>query len=231
MEGFTYVNIFATKGIEYLIIISVLLLFIPFWKSLVIPAKAIYRAAGKIIPAISEWFRTPLEGIFYHQGHCWALPEKNNVVKVGIDDFAQKLVGQINAVKTPKVGATLTQGERGWALKVGSKYIDMLSPVNGKVVAINEKVLNSPNSINNDPYGEGWLAKVQVPKVSSTLSNLLSGNLAQKWMEGVREKLFSRMDYNLGTVSQDGGVPVNGIARSLDKDKWDELVRDFFLTP
>jgi hypothetical protein len=48
-------------------------------------------------------------------------------------------------------------------------------------------------------------------------------------MEGVKENLFSRMNYNLGAVSQDGGVPVDGIARNLDRERWDEIAREFLL--
>jgi hypothetical protein len=72
--------------------------------------------------------------------------------------------------------------------------------------------------------------KVQAPKVSANLKNLLSGELARKWMEGVRESLLTRMNYNLGAVSQDGGVPVDGIARSIDREHWDEIVKEFLLT-
>jgi hypothetical protein len=71
--------------------------------------------------------------------------------------------------------------------------------------------------------------KVQAPKISSNLKNLLSGGLARKWMEGVRETLLARMNYKLGAVSQDGGVLVDGIARNLDQERWDEIVKEFFL--
>jgi len=229
MESFTYVDIFATKGIEYLLVISALLLFIPFWRMVSRPAAAIYEAAEGIIPAISGWFHLPEEKIYYHQGHSWAMPEGDGLVKVGIDDFAQKLVGRIDAIQFPRVGSQVTQGEKGWSLLTGEKSIDMLSPVDGKVVAINENLLSSPGSISKDPYGQAWLMEVQAPKISANLKNLLSGGLARKWMEGVQENLLTRMDYNLGAVSQDGGVPVDGIARSLDQERWDEIVREYFL--
>jgi glycine cleavage system H lipoate-binding protein len=229
MEGFTYVDIFATKGIEYLLVISFLLLFTFFWRMLNRPANAIYEAAGSVVPALSEWFHFPDEKVYYHQGHSWAMPESGNVVRVGIDDFAQKLVGKIDSITLPKVGSQVTQGEKAWSLLVGSKSIDMLSPVDGKIVDINEGLLNSPEGINRDPYGQSWLMKVQSPKISANLKNLLSGKLAKRWMEGVRENLLSRMNYNLGTVYQDGGVPVDGIARNLDRKEWDEIVKEFFL--
>jgi glycine cleavage system H protein len=228
MEGFTYVDIFATKGIEYLLVISVLLLFIPFWRMVSRPATAIYEAEN-IVPAIGEWFHLPEGDVYYHQGHSWAIPESGDVVRVGIDDFAQKLVGKIDAIKFPQIGSQVAQGEKAWSLLVGSKSIDMLSPVDGKIVDINESLLSSPESISKDPYGQSWLMKVQVPKISANLKNLLSGGLARKWMEGVREKLLARMNYNLGAVSQDGGVPVNGIARNLDREGWDEIAKEYFL--
>lgn len=230
MEGFTYVDIFATKGIEYLLVISALLLFIPFWRMVSRPATAIFEAAKGIIPAVGGWFHLPEEKIYYHQGHSWAMPEDDGLVKVGIDDFAQKLVGRIDAIQFPQVGSQVSQGEKGWSLLAGEKSIDMLSPVDGKIIAINENLLSSPGSVSKDPYGQSWLMKVQAPKISANLKNLLSGGLARKWMEGVQENLLARMDYNLGAVSQDGGVPVDGIARNIDRERWDEIVKEFLLS-
>lgn len=228
MDNFSYVDPYAAKGLEYLLAIVFLLTLIPFWRLLSRPARAVSGAVRSIVPAIAEWFHLP-EGFYYHQGHSWAMPEGNNVVKVGIDDFAQKLVGKINTVNLPKVGADVAQGERAWELVVDSKSIDMLSPVNGKVLAVNEKVIQSPESLSTDPYGDAWLLKVQVPKGSSNLKNLLTGKIAQRWMEEVRENLLGRMNYNLGAVYQDGGLPVDGMAKNLDQDNWDELAREFFL--
>ena len=113
-------------------------------------------------------------------------------------------------------------------MEADSKKIDMLSPVDGKVVAINEKILNSPEGINQEPYAT-WLMEVESPKFSANKKQLLSGTLAAKWMEEVRENLLSRMSPNLGLVYQDGGLLVDGMARSLDKDKWDDIAREFFL--
>jgi glycine cleavage system H protein len=228
MEGFTYVDIFATKGVEYLLVIAALLLFIPFWRMVSRPQTAMYEAGESISPAISSWFHLP-ERLYYHQGHSWAMPEEGDLVRVGIDDFAQKLVGKIDAIQLPPVGTRVAQGEKGWSLFAGSKSIDMLSPVDGQVVGINEGLLNSPGNIGKDPYGQSWLMTIQAPRVSANLKNLLSGGLAGKWMEGVRENLLSRMNYNLGAVSQDGGVPVDGIARNLDREQWDTIVKEFFL--
>jgi glycine cleavage system H lipoate-binding protein len=157
------------------------------------------------------------------------MPESGDVVKVGMDDFAQKLVGKIDGIQFPQVGSRVRQGEKGWSLLAASKSIDMLSPVDGEIVEINKSLLSSPESIGKDPYGQSWLMKVKTPKISVNLKNLLSGALARKWMDGVRESLLARMNYNLGVVSQDGGVLVDGIAKNLDRERWDEIAREYFL--
>ncbi|MBW6485402.1 MAG: glycine cleavage system protein H [Syntrophobacterales bacterium] len=229
MEGFTYVDIFATKGIEYLVIIAVLATFVVFWNFLKGPAEAVYQGVANAVSAIGNWFSMPAQGMFFHQGHSWAALEEGNIMKVGMDDFAQKMLGKIDSINLPQVGAEVAQGEKGWSVQVGSKLIDMLSPVDGKIVAVNEALLKSPAGVNSDPYGQSWLIKVQSPRVSSNLKNLLTGDLAIKWMDGVRDSLLTRGNYNLGALSQDGGVPVDGIARNMDPENWDKLVKDFFL--
>lgn len=232
MEGFSYVDIFATKHIEYLLVIGFLLIFVVFWRFLSRPAKRAFEAAEKFVPVINEWFSLP-EEIYYHLGHSWAAPEGRtpegkNLVKVGVNDFAQRLVGKIDAIQLPGIGSTIQQGDKGWTLDIDSKKIDMLSPVDGRVVAINEKIVGSPGDINKYPY-VSWLMKVESPNFSANKKQLLSGSFAEKWMEEVRENLLSRMSYNLGLVYQDGGLLVDGMARSLDQDKWDEIVKEFFL--
>jgi hypothetical protein len=104
----------------------------------------------------------------------------------------------------------------------------MLSPVDGKVMAINDKIVNSPENVNKYPY-VSWLMEVESPRFSVNKKQLLSGTMAKKWMEEIRENLLSKMSNNLGLVYQDGGMLVDGMARSLDKEHWDEIAKEFFL--
>lgn len=224
-------TMYSVKAVEYLIAVAYLVLFIPFWRFLnaepvVEPATA--EAPGWIGQMV-EWFRVP-EHLFYHPGHAWARVAGGDLVTVGIDDFAQKLVGQVEHAALPPIGARVSQGERGWTLGSDSKSIDMLSPVDGTVVAVNERVLAQPEILGHDPYGDGWLMKVRAPRVKANVNQLLSGTLARRWMEEACDGLRTLMSPELGRAYQDGGVPVQGMARSLDPVGWDELARKFLLT-
>ena len=106
-------------------------------------------------------------------------PNRERLVKVGLDDFAQKLIGKVDAIDLPAVGSRLTQGDKGWSLMVDSAEIPMLSPVDGEVVAVNQEVLRSPEILSRDPYGAGWLLKVKSDRLAADTRNLLSGKMAR----------------------------------------------------
>ena len=229
MNGNQYVDIFATKGIEYLFVMGFLLTLIVFWRFLNRPSVRAGSGVNAIPPEALPWFRI-VDGVYFHQGHSWAAPAENDLIRVGIDDFAQKLIGPIDALEAPPEGATVEQGDIGWRLRAGSKSIPLLSPVNGKVLAVNEDVMNSPHLINQDPYGKGWLLLIESSKKKSTLSNLLSGRLATFWMEETIDALRRRIEGSLGPLLQDGGVPISGFARTLSPESWEEIASEFFRT-
>jgi glycine cleavage system H lipoate-binding protein len=227
MEGIRYIDIYATKGFEYLIAIAFLIASVLICRYLYWPRKT--GAGARIAPEYTAWFRVP-EGLFYHQGHGWLRPEPGSIGVVGLDDFARKLIGKVDAVELPAVGSRLAQGEKGWSLVVGSTPVSMLSPVDGEVVAVNQEVLRSPEILRQDPYGKGWLLKVKSPRITADTKNLLSGKLARAWMENALEKLHPIGPENVGPVLADGGFPVDGIARALGGDKWADLARSHLLT-
>jgi glycine cleavage system H lipoate-binding protein len=224
-------ELFATKGIEYIIVIGYLLFLVPVGLVLsragVGPALA--GTAARVGQAIRSWFHVP-EGYHFHPGHSWAIPDGEDILKVGIDDFAQKLLGKLDAVVLPEPGARVESGEAGWQVDVDARRFDMLCPVRGEVVAVNEELLKSPQLVSDDPYGRGWLMKVRVPRMRTALRNLMSGSLVGIWIDETMDALQQRMHGSLGVVLQDGGLPVSGFARELSPEAWDEIVEEFLLT-
>jgi glycine cleavage system H lipoate-binding protein len=213
-----FADLFATKGIEYLLVIGFLVALVVYIRFLGGTSRAGLVASG--LPATAgptRWFRLD-PGLFYHQGH---------VVTVGLDDFAQKLVGRPAALVLPPVGTRLSQGRRAWGLTAGGKTVDMLSPVDGEVVEVNCSALDNPGLINEDPYGQGWLLKVRAPSWIANRMSLLSGKLAGAWLAETVSALQRRLATESGAIAQDGGYPVTGFARALSAEAWDELARDF----
>ena len=233
MEGSkSWSTMFATKGVEYLLVVVYAAVFIPFARLLHRIAQhrtTLPRAEPAIPGQIGSWFQLP-EGFSVHRGHAWALPEGNGVFKIGMDDFSGRLIGEPTALMLPSLGRKLDQGERGWRVRVNGDMLDVLSPIRGEVLEINEQAINSPSVVAQDPYGEGWLMKVRAPQPQATLTNLLSGRLARAWYDEVEDDVKSLMHDRLGMVLQDGGTPVNGFARELAGDRWFDLAAEFLLT-
>ena len=233
MEGFSLVDIYSTKGIEYLIAAVFFFGFLALQGYILTSAPGREKNQG-LLAGLPAWFRVP-DGYGFHQGHTWMKtdlmsPDRRRLVKVGLDDFAQKLIGKVDTVVLPAVGSRLTQGDKGWSLMVGSEAIPMLSPVDGEVVAVNEEVLRSPEILSRDPYGDGWLLKVKSDRIAADTRNLLSGKVARAWMETSLENLHPTRHEGLGPVLQDGGLPLEGIAQVLGGDQWADLAKTHLLT-
>ena len=112
-------------------------------------------------PVVSG-FRVP-EHLRYHPGHTWALPESPTQVRIGMDEFAAKLVGKIERVALPQRGQWIRQGQKIWTIFRDGKSIDMLSPIEGQVTDINEAAVRDPEPARKDPYSDGWLVTVNSP--------------------------------------------------------------------
>jgi len=224
------VDIFASKGTEYILVIFFLATLILYWRFLQKPVgAAAVSSVMQRIPAPGKWFSLSPD-LYYHPGHSWALPGEEGIVTVGVDDFAQKMIGQPDSVGLPAVGATVAQGVPALNFNVENESVELLSPVDGNVVAVNQAVIDSPHLVNSDPYGDGWLMKVRSSRLKPNLKNLLHKKLAVAWIQITENTLRQQMVGDLGMVMQDGGVPVSGIARNLSGAQWDETVKEFFLT-
>jgi glycine cleavage system H protein len=102
--------------------------------------------------------------------HEWvASTSSANVYRVGITDFAQAALGDIVYVQLPKVGESVVAGKVCGEVESTKSVSDIYAPVTGTIVAINDALSNSPETINSDPYGGGWLAKIEVTSAPTDL--------------------------------------------------------------
>lgn len=106
----------------------------------------------------------------YTQTHEWVRPHEDGTVIIGITDHAQALMGDMVFVELPEVGRRLTAGQECAVVESVKSASDIYSPVSGMVTATNSVLIDAPETINQDPYGEGWLFCLQP---SDTLDQLL----------------------------------------------------------
>ena len=107
----------------------------------------------------------------YSKEHEWVRVEGNNVV-VGISDYAQSQLGDIVFVELPEIGASVIAGKRFSVVESVKAVSDIFSPVSGKIVAVNEGLNDAPEKINHAPYGEGWIAVIEMSD-SNQLTELM----------------------------------------------------------
>jgi glycine cleavage system H lipoate-binding protein len=166
----------------------------------------------------------------YHPGHAWAMKESPRQVRIGMDDFAVRLLGKIDAIDLPARGRWLRQGEKAWTIIRGGHRFEMLSSIEGEVVDVNEEIRKSPGRLLADPYGIGWLLEVHAPAADANLKNLLHGKLAHQWMEDSIIDLQAKINGKQGIHLQDGGTAVADVLVQVPEERWDGLVKDLLLT-
>lgn len=187
-------------------------------------------AAPRLQPQIVAGFKVP-ENLRYHQGHTWALSESPNLVRVGIDDFASKLLGDVEAVQTPQRGQWVRQGQKVFAFRHNGELIEMVSPIEGSIADVNDTLAKVPGLATKDNYGDGWLVTVTAPDAKTNYRNLIGGSLARWFTEEAATRLTRRipaMAPALATMN-DGGEASAELNKQIPADKYDEIVKEFFL--
>jgi glycine cleavage system H protein len=98
----------------------------------------------------------------YTKSHEWVRREDDGTVTIGITDHAQDLLGDLVFVETPEAGSTYAVGDDCAVVESVKAASDVYAPLSGDVVAANEALADTPESINSDPYGEGWIFKMSL---------------------------------------------------------------------
>ncbi|HKT89603.1 MAG TPA: glycine cleavage system protein H, partial [Candidatus Sulfotelmatobacter sp.] len=151
-------------------------------------------------------------------------------VRVGMDDFASKLIGKIESIALPQRGRWVRQGQKIWTISRDGKSVDMISPIEGTITDVNDAVSKNPELARTDPYGDGWMVKVQAPDSKINFRNLLGGTLARLWTESAAMQLRNKMPAFAGALAQDGGVAVDDLTAHMPDEEWATITREFFLS-
>jgi glycine cleavage system H protein len=134
---------------------------------------------------VDKWaFRVPRD-LSFNENDCWARIEEGNA-KVGITDFLQNMISDIIFVEFKEVGSKIEQFDEVAAFESVKSVLDLISPVGGIVDSVNEKLRESPELANKDPYGEGWFVSVKLENLDADKENLLD---AEGYFEVLKKKV------------------------------------------
>ena len=172
---------------------------------------------------------TMLPSMRYHPGHTWTNVEGTAAARVGVDDFAARLLSKVQKIDFPVVGRWIRQGERAFTLHQNGRTAEIISPVEGEVVQINPALLENPDLLRNDPYAGGWMMVVHSPDLPTTLRNLLSGSLAQRWMEDAVDRLRHFFAPTATAMAQEAGPLQPGLSAELNDTQYRDLLKEFLL--
>jgi len=112
--------------------------------------------------------------LFYTEKHEWAKVQSDNNVKIGITDYAQKNLHEIVYVELPEIGLTVNRMMPIGTVESIKSVAEIYSPLSGGIIMVNEKLLDSPELVNESPFGDGWIAIIKPKALNEELGKLMT---------------------------------------------------------
>ncbi len=234
MNEFSYNDIFATKGIEYLIIVIFMVLLIPFWMILNKQVKS-KKPISKALGVLSSGSIQIPQGLFFNRYHTWAHLEKSGVAKVGLDDLLMHITGEVKLNRVINSGERIRKGDFLAEIVQNGKLLKVYSPISGEIVEANTLLINRPELLNADPYVKGWMYKIKPTSwVADTHSYFLAED-ATAWSINELERFKDFLASSIGKYSpepsalilQDGGELIDQPLAELPDEIWQDFQQDF----
>ena len=234
MDGFSYSDIFATKGIEYLIIISFLTLLIPFWLILNKKGK-LNSQIHRVLGFLSTNMLSIPQGLYYSRNHTWLFMEKSGVAKLGLDDLLLHITGEVKLNIQKNRGDIVSKGDLLTEIDQNGKVLRIFSPLSGEIIEANSALNESPGLFNADPYGKGWVYKIKPSNWIADIKSCYFAAEATKWsaneLERFRDFLAISMRNHAAEPSQvilqDGGEICDHSLSALSHEIWTDFEKEF----
>ena len=232
MDGFTFHDIYQTKGVEYLVIIAFLIVLIPFW--LIINKKV--QISAKLRSALGAMslgsIRIP-EGVFFGNNHTWAFLEKSGKAQVGVDDMLMHVTGNVSIKPLYMPGDMLSKGDPMAEIFQEGKVLKVFAPISGEVMAV-----NAPSDIDEasaDPYSEGWIYRLEPKAWKAETAGFYLGREARLWFQAELERfkdfiarsMVKNAPANAMLVLQEGGEVADHALESMNARVWEDFQKEF----
>lgn len=176
-----------------------------------------------------DGFKVP-QGFYLHHGHAWLKVEENSEVRIGLDDFALRLLGPLSRIEAPLMGKEIRQDRADIQLQRRDRKALLLSPVSGVVTAVNMALREKGRQANDDPYSSGWILRVQADDLRRDLKKLMIGEETEVFLAEEIDRLYQVIETEAGPMATDGGQLGNDIAGNLPEKSWERLTQLFLHT-
>ncbi len=190
---------------------------------------AVYALVKPVDVLDIQGFKIP-QGYYLHRGHTWMKLEEGSEVRVGLDDFAMRLLGPLDSIESPLVGKEVSQGNSGIRINRGQHKAEVLSPVSGVVTAINHKLMEDGGMAGSGPYSEGWIMRVHSKFLRDDVKKLLIGDEAGEYIEKEVKNLYDVIEEEAGPLAADGGLLTEDIFGKIPQLDWEKLTKLFLHT-
>jgi acetyl-CoA synthetase len=199
------------------------------------------KMTGPILPWEKDGFNeeilaeefSPLnikKSLFYHSGHTWVKVEKADEVRIGIDSFLGKIIGEVKVIVLPPLGRKCDQGENICSLIQEEGVLHFVFPVSGLILSVNQKLKDQPELVTRDPLGEGFLLTLKPKDLQRDQKHLFFGETAFSWHQKELERFkmiaVSELYGNerVGMTMQDGGIRLENIRRLVGPERYIHLL-------
>lgn len=166
-------------------------------------------------------------GYYLYSGHTWAKIEDRNTVRIGIDDFASRILGKFTDIETPLMGKQIYQGKNAINMSRNGHKAAFLSPVSGVITEVNSQVISDPGLINQDPYVDGWVLSIYCPDLKQDLKKLMFMDSSKSFMTGEVTHLYEFLEEETQLAAADGGNLGSDLFGNLPGISWDGLLKRF----
>jgi len=172
--------------------------------------------------------------LFYYPGHTWVKVENADEVRIGIDYFLGKIIGNVKVVVLPLSGGRCLQGENLCSLIKEEGILHIVFPVSGSILSVNQKLKDQPELITKDPLGEGFLLTLRPKNLQRDQKHLFFGEAAFSWYQRELERFktavvseLSPDQKGLGITMQDGEIKLGDAEKLMDTERYIQLVSIF----
>ncbi|RPI01712.1 MAG: hypothetical protein EHM64_15280 [Ignavibacteriae bacterium] len=192
------------------------------------------KMAPAAVQVQADRFLLP-KGFFISKAHTWVELTFAGEARIGVDDFAQKVIGAIERITVAPLGSEIKKGDTLITVSHGNKLLSIPAPITGRVLTVNDSLIADPDRLHQDPYIAGWLAVVAPKNISSELSFLKIADDAAKWLrkEVSRFRDFIKVQSQIGMPAPagatmlDGGAPLSGVLEHCQENTWHAFQQEF----